>query len=395
MRECAASPGEPKRLALFSPSLEGGGAERVMVTLANGFAERSIRVTLLLAKCEGPFLSQVSPSVRVVDLNANRVRASVFGLARYLRQERPAALLSFQTHTNLIAIFARMLARVPLRLVVSERVSLTGLASHPLGPTDRALRKLIGLAYRFADVVTVVSEAMVGELKKVTGLGNDRIRFVPNPVVTPEVVELASEIPEHPFATEPGPPLIMAAGRLTPQKDYPTLLRAFALLRQNMEARLLILGEGPSRPDLEAMVEQLGLTSKVDLPGFRPNPFPYMKAASLYVLCSKFEGLPGALIQAMAVGTPVVSTDCPTGPAEILEYGRWGKLVPVGEAAALAAAMQETLRAKAHPDVARRAAYYSSDNAVSTYLDVLGLGADRKDGTPLASDRRMARAVLQ
>lgn len=375
MHRSAASSSPPKRLALFSPSLEGGGAERVMVTLANGFAERGIRVSLILAKCEGPFLSQVSSSVRIVDLDAKRVRASVFGLARYLRQERPTALLSFQTHTNLIAICARMLARVPFRLVVSERVSLAGLASHPLGTTDRMLRKLIGIAYRLADAVTVVSEAMVAELKKVTRLGDDRIHFVPNPVVTPDVRRLASETPVHRFAAEPGPPLILAAGRLTPQKDYPTLLRAFAHLRQNTRARLLILGEGPCRPELEALVEQLGLAADVDLPGFRPNPFPYMKAASLYVLCSRFEGLPGALIQAMSVGTAVVSTDCPTGPAEILEQGRWGKLVPVGDAAALAAAMRQALEDDAPPDVRRRAAYYSSDNSVSAYLDVLGLAA--------------------
>lgn len=360
-----------RRLALFSPSLNAGGAEQVMVTLANGFAQRGAEVTLLLACCEGPFLSQVDPSVRIVDLGAKRVRACIFRLARYLRHERPVALLSFQTHANVIAIFARLLASTGTRLVVSERSSFIGSGSQPVGYKNRVARLLTRIAYRGADVVTVVAEAMVEEVRASTGLSAERVVCVPNPIVTPAIHRLALEPVDHPFVGRPNQPLIVSAGRLAPEKDFPTLLRAFALVRQQIHAKLLILGEGESRPTLEALVRELGLGQDVDLPGFQVNPFPYLKAASLYVLSSKFEGLPGALIQAMSVGTPVVSTDCNTGPAEILENGRWGALVPVGDAEALSAAMLETLASGSNPDVASRAEYYGLDRSITAYLALL------------------------
>jgi glycosyltransferase involved in cell wall biosynthesis len=362
-----------KQLALFSPSLRAGGAEQVMVTLANGLAERGVRVTLLLARCEGPFLTQVDPAVRVVDLNAKKVSGSIFALARYLRRECPAALLSFQTHANLIAIAARSLARVPVRLVVSERSSLTGSGAQTMGFKNRVVRLLSRAGYRKADAISVVAEAMVDEVTRLARLPAGRVVCIPNPIITPAMPKLADEPTDHPFARRPGPPLIVSAGRLAPEKDFPTLLRAFAILRRQLEAKLLILGEGSSRSVLEALVRELELENDVDLPGFRPNPFPYLKSASLYVLSSKFEGLPGSLIQAMAVGTPVVSTDCRTGPAEILEGGRWGKLVPVGGTEALAAAMLETLESDTHPDVASRAQFYSLERAISGYSALLGL----------------------
>jgi glycosyltransferase involved in cell wall biosynthesis len=362
---------EVTEIALFSPSLGGGGAERVAVTLANAFAEKGLRVALVLAQAEGPYLANVSPAVRVVDLRAKRIRTSFLRLARFLRNDRPAALLTFQTHANLVAIAARSISRVPVRLIVSERVSMSGFGGHRIGGMDRMLRLLLRVAYRHADFVTVVAEAMVEELKAAARLPGERVVFIPNPVVTPDLTTLASEPPRHRFASASGPPLVLAVGRLAPQKDYTTLIEAFALLRRRADARLLILGEGPGRPALQSQIEQLGLAEHVDLPGFEANPFPYMKAASLYVLSSLFEGLPGALIQAMAVGTPVVSTDCPTGPAEILEGGRWGRLVPVGDAEALAAAMFETLQADTRPNVKLRASYYSPERAVSAHLALL------------------------
>ncbi|MGN6495791.1 MAG: glycosyltransferase [Tsuneonella sp.] len=359
-----------RELALFSPSLRAGGAEKVMVTLANGLAERGIRVTLLLASAEGEFLTQVDPAVRIVDLKAKRVAASLFALARFLRRHRPLALLSFQTHANLIAMAARGIARVPVRIVASERSSFTG-SQAALGLKSRLVRSLGRLLYRKADAVVVVSEAMVNEIRAAPGIIPERVVFIPNPIVSPALLRLAEEPLDHPFARPGGPPLVMAAGRLAGEKDFSTLLRAFALVRRRMEAKLLILGEGPDRSALEALVDELKLRDDVDLPGFRANPWPYMKAASVFVLSSRYEGLPGALIQAMAVGTPVVSTDCRTGPGEILERGRWGKLVPVGDADALAAAVVDTLTAASAPDVARRAEFYSLDRALAGYLAVL------------------------
>jgi glycosyltransferase involved in cell wall biosynthesis len=363
-----------QELALFSPSLRAGGAEQVMVTLANGLAARGIGVSLLLACCEGPFLSQVDPAVRVVDLKATRVRSSIMALARYLRRERPSALLSFQTHANLVAIAARSISGAPVRLVVSERSSFAGSEAQAISFKTRFVRLLARFAYRKADAVTVVAQAMVSEVTAATKLSSERVLFIPNPIVSPTLYKLAAEPADHPFTRQPGPPLIVSAGRLAPEKGFLTLVQAFASLRRQMEARLLILGEGPCRPALEDLVRELDLERDVGMPGFLANPFPSMKAASLYVLSSKFEGMPGALIQAMALGTPVVSTDCLTGPSEILEGGRWGKLVPVGNAVELAEAMRQSLTAQSVPDVASRAQYYSLDRAIAGYLEVLDPG---------------------
>jgi len=192
-----------------------------------------------------------------------------------------------------------------------------------------------------------------------------------NPVVTPSLKSLATAPVDHPWIGTNQPPLVLAVGRLTAQKDYPTLLRAFAKVRSRRNCRLIILGEGELRDSLEALTSQLGIADSVQLPGFADNPFAWMSKASLFVLSSAWEGLPNVLIQAMACGTPVVSTDCPSGPAEILENGKWGRLVPVGDEVALAEAMDRALEDKVFPDVAVRATYFSLDSALNEYYSAI------------------------
>ena len=321
------------RIAIFVPSLRGGGAERVMVTLANGFAERGHRVDLVLVQAEGPYLPEVCSAVRIVNLNKGRVLASLVPLARYLRRERPHAMVSALNHANIIAILARKLSGVPTRLVVSERNSLTGLQGTRTG---RRMLRLMRRFYPLADGVVAVSRAMAAELHEQLDIPLDRISAIPNPVDIDAIRAQARSVPDHPWLKSDQPPVILAVGRLEPQKDYPTLLEAFARVRKNNDARLVILGEGSLRAELEERIRHLGLQDVVDMPGFQSNPFGWMAACSVYVLSSRYEGFPNSLVQAMACGAKVVSTDCPTGPVEILEDGKWGRLVPVGDANALA-----------------------------------------------------------
>lgn len=361
----------PKKLSIYLPSLRGGGAERVMVTLANGFAARGHKVDLVLARAKGPYLVDVDQAVRVVDLNTGGVFKSLPGLVRYLRRERPDAMLSAMSHANVIALTARWLAGVPTRLVVSERASLEGVSKYYNSPRDRLIRQLMRWTYPCADGVTVVARAMIDDIAGELGVERSRIHAIYNPVVTPAIAQAANEVPGHPWFADGGPPVILGVGRLSAEKGFPALIKAFALLRQQRPARLLILGEGNDRLLLENLVQELGLMADIALPGFDPNPYAYMRLADLFVLSSRFEGLPGALIQAMACGTPVVSTDCPTGPAEILENGCWGRLVPVGDIAALTRAMVETMDENDHPDVRRRAADFDEKQAVTRYLEVM------------------------
>ena len=358
------------RVAVYLPSLRGGGAERVMVTLANGFAARGYAVDLVLATAEGPYLKDVDAAVRVVDLKARRVATSLPALVRYLRRERPVAMLAAMGHSNVIAVLARRLALVPTRVVVSER------ANFSISKANASWRgDLVGWfmrrAYPKAHGITAVSEGVADDLANALGLSRSSIEVIYNPVVTDTLLLRSREAPEHPWLEDGGGPVILSVGRLTIQKGFSTLIHAFARLRQAREARLIILGEGELRPDLEKLIADLGLDSDVVLPGFSGNPFTYMRLAKLFVLSSAWEGLPNVLIQAMACGTPVVSTDCPSGPAEILENGKWGRMVPVGDVDALAKAMAEALDEKEHPDVAARAAEFNVDRAVEGYLRVM------------------------
>lgn len=360
--------GEHCHLAILIPDLSGGGAERVMVTLANCFAANGHRVDLVLGRAVGTYMAEVAPGVRIVDLHSDRMLASVLPLVRYLRRERPKAMLSALNHVNIIAILARKLARVRTRLVISERNSLTSLGT---GKAGALISRLMGLCYPSADAVIAVTRAGASELVKAFGLPSRKVFAIPNPLDIDRAQALSAEPLSHPWFVPGARPVILAVGRLAPQKDFATLIEAFAQLRTHISARLVILGEGPQRAELERQVEASGLSGEVLLPGFQENPFAWMAASKLFVMSSRFEGFPNVLVQAMACGAPVVSTDCPTGPDEILEGGRWGRLVPVGDARALARAMADTLKDATPPDVGRRARAFQTDGVSRAYLSAM------------------------
>jgi glycosyltransferase involved in cell wall biosynthesis len=263
-----------------------------------------------------------------------------------------------------------------MRLAVSVRNQLSVATAHEQSLRGRALPWLARRFYPWADTVVAVSAGVADDLAECIGLSRARITVIPNPVVSDDLDALAGAAVEHPWLAPGQPPVLLAAGRLTAQKDFPTLLRAFARLVPRRDLRLVILGEGPDRAALMADIETLGLAERVDLPGFDDNPFRWMSRARLFLLSSAWEGLPGVLIQAMACGTPVVSTDCPSGPREVLDDGRFGPLVPVGNAQALAAAIEQTLDAPL-PAAAlqERAAQYRVAPVTRRYLAALGLAA--------------------
>jgi glycosyltransferase involved in cell wall biosynthesis len=358
---------------LFVPSLRGGGAERVMLELAHGFASRGIATDLVLPQAEGPYLSQVRPEVRLVDLQASRVLSSLPGLVGYLRRERPAALLATLTHASLVALWAKRLAQVETRVVVREANTLS--MGKGQSANQRLLPFLARRFYRWADEVVAVSEGVASDLTRTAKLSPERVHVLHNPIVTPELLALARADLDHPWFTAGAPPVVLAVGRLSRQKDFPTLLRAFAS-RRHRSARLMILGEGSERPGLEALVKSLGLTADVALPGFVENPFAYMARAGVFVLSSAWEGMPGVLIQALACGAPVVATDCESGPREVLQDGRVGRLVPVGDASALAQAIDSTLAEPRRPLPDGVLDRFTQDSAVTGYLRVLW-GSDR------------------
>jgi glycosyltransferase involved in cell wall biosynthesis len=238
-------------------------------------------------------------------------------------------------------------------------------------------RRLIPLfvrsLYPFADAVVGVSHGVAKDLSQLTGLPLERIRVIYNPVIFPSLQEKAQEAIDHPWFKPGEPPVILGVGRLEDQKDFPTLIRAFARVRQVRPARLMILGWGPDRPQLEALIQELELTKDVDLPGFTKNPFPYMRQAHVFALSSAWEGMSNVIVEALSVETQVVSTNCESGPAEILNNGKYGYLVPVGDSEALAEAILEVLAGKIKQIDLSWLDQFTLQVSARRYLDALGI----------------------
>lgn len=326
-----------QRIAIFLPNLGGGGAERALITLSGQLAVLGYKVDLVVGAEGGELADEVPGSVGVVKLGAERVARAWWPLLRYVRRSRPHALLSTLEHANVLVILLSPFMR-GTRVVIREANTAT-VDTGSTGLGGKALLAAMRAFYPAAPTVIAVSEGVASELKGRLGVPPEKIRVIANPVITPELFELAKQPLTDPWF-EDDVPVVLAVGRLVPQKGFDTLLDAFAGVKaRRPDARLLVLGEGPLRGDLERRVKELGLTGSVRLPGFIRNPFPYMANADVFVLSSRWEGLPNALIQAMAVGAPVVATDCRSGPDEILEGNRYGHLVPVDEPSSMSQAI--------------------------------------------------------
>jgi glycosyltransferase involved in cell wall biosynthesis len=369
------------RIACFFSTSGHSGVDRAARHLIPALARRGYRVDLLKVRRHGPDLGTPPAGVRVLDLGSRHTFACLPAVVRYLRRERPVAMLSDKDRVNRVALFARALARVPTRLVLRSGTTISiDLATR--GPLERWIQRTsMGRLYPLADQVIVPSTGVADDMAAYTGLAREHIRVVPPPVIAAELLETEPPRPDHPWLGQPGIPLILSAGELCGRKDFETLIRAFARLRAERPCRLMILGRGAARERLLALAQALGVGEDVALPGHVDDPYAYMAHADLFAFTSRWEGLGFVLIEALAVGTPVVSTDCPSGPSEILDGGRYGALVPVGDDSALAWAMGGTLDAPPGAALLRDAARpYEIEASTDAYLDAMGLppraGAD-------------------
>ncbi|MEA2080655.1 MAG: glycosyltransferase [Pseudomonadota bacterium] len=397
-----------QHIAVLLPSLAGGGAERSMLHLVRSFIERGRRVDLLLCRAKGPLLDGVPEAARIQALKpesalrgrlmaalANASPSGIRSLLRpvllpvktdadirhidslkhYLKDVRPDVLLSALTYTNLLALWAKQLSGVSVPVVVSERIALSVHMKNEgrhRGWRWRYLMPAVSHAYRSSNGIVAVSDSVARDLAEKAHIDRNSIKTIYNPVVDSAMLELADAPLEHPWFKAGAPPVVLAVGRLIAQKDFQTLIRAFAVLLRKRKARLVILGQGRQRTELESLAEELGIATDVDMPGFVSNPYQYMARASAFALTSLYEGLPGVLIQALACGCPVVSTDCPGGSAEILDHGKYGRLVPINNDTVLAAAMDSLLNEQTDKDMLRkRAALFSVAGATQRYLDYL------------------------
>jgi glycosyltransferase involved in cell wall biosynthesis len=343
----ASSETQKPLIAMFAPNLEGGGAERVLVNLTHGFCERGFPVDVVLSSATGAFLTELPRAVRVVDLGTRRMAFSVLALSKYLRQQRPRSVISFLDHANVVAICAGFIAGNQSKIIVSVHGMWPLTEDRPqYGWRTRVVTRFARHAYKRADAVVAVSNGVADSLAISIGIERGRISVVYNPVITPTFLHRSSEPGVHPWLNADEPPVIVGMGSLYPVKDFPTLLRAFAKARAQLPCRLMIMGEGVRRKELECLAEKLGVEQDVLLPGFIANPYPNLKRARVFVLSSIREGLGNVLIEALALGVPCIATCCKGGPSEILADGKYGLLIPVGDVDAMAAAIVSTLQ---HP----------------------------------------------
>jgi glycosyltransferase involved in cell wall biosynthesis len=386
----------PRNIAFFGYSLSGGGSQRRTLALARGVADRGHRVDLVVINLEGPLRSEVPDSVRLVELKpwllpgrsiigrkrGLELRFAIPALASYLRRTRPEVLLAAASHVIPTAIQAHRLARVPTALVLRVSNSIGETTERGAGRRPGSQLQRIRRLYPRADAIVAVSQSVAEGLEAAVEETRGRIETVYNPVWDSELIEKAAAPLDHPWFAPAAPPVILGVGRLSPQKDFPTLLRAFSHVRTQTMARLMILGgtrKAERREQLVELARQLGLGDDFALPGFVDNPLPYMARSAVFALSSIWEGLPGVLIEALASGCPVVSTDCPGGSREILENGRWGPLVKPRDPEALGTAILKLLEKRPPAQALRdRAAYFGVDRAVDGYLSVFEAAIARR-----------------
>jgi len=364
-----------QRIAVFISFSGNGGVERMIVNLCTGFSQRGYQVDLLLIKNNSDHLVHLPDDVNVIHLGAKHAYSSLWRLVKYLRRERPDALLSAKERANRVALLARKISGV--KIPVGVRLGTT--VSAALAGKNRLQRFLwfwpMKLTYRHADVIIPVSQGVADDVIKITGIDSNRVKVIHNPVISPRLFELSRQPLSHPEWFDGSIPTLAAAGRFTRQKDFFTLIRALKQINLEFPCRLVILGEeGGLREQYSALATELGIQHYLLMPGFVNNPYPVISHADCFVLSSLWEGSPNVLTEALALGVPVVSTDCPSGPAEILCDGYYGPLVPMGDAEAMAQAIIEVLHKPHSREFLQRASEaYTIDRSVNDYLKALRL----------------------
>jgi glycosyltransferase involved in cell wall biosynthesis len=404
---------QPVRIAFLLDNLSGGGAERVILNLASGFAAAGYVVDLLVCKMKGELSDRIPANVNLVELGAARrwrgvltaffvdpgcikpvlayfggttrlpgTFKSLAALIKYLKLRQPKALLSALPKSNIIAVMARRSCGVATRIAVGVHVNYSAqsrMAKKENEILDNYMLTLIRRYYQQADVVVAVSRGAEKDVRDYLGLPGEQVTSVYNPIATRDIPALCAAVPNHPWLRADGAPVILGIGRFAEQKNFPLLMDAFARVRQQRDVRLVLLGDNAAteiqrslRQALNDQARRLGVEADVDMPGFVENPFAYLSRAAVFVLSSDYEGFGNVLVEALLCGCQVVSTDCPSGPAEILGNGKYGELVPVGDAGKLADAICRTLDAPKEKDFLRsRGEEFSVEAAVNNYRRIL------------------------
>ncbi|MGA3023276.1 MAG: glycosyltransferase [Bryobacteraceae bacterium] len=369
----------PTHIAFLSSALGGGGAERVICTLASALSFEGYTVDVVLMKAEGVYVAELPGSVRIIDLGSVRASRSLAGVVRYLQRNKPAVLISAVVHANLTALAAQALAGVPTRTILTVHSLSSLLTEYRRGLKSSLLWRLERGMYRFASRIVAVSDAVRDDLEQNCGVRAGLITVIHNPINITAIRELAEEPIKDSWFGETQTPLVVAMGRLAPEKAFDRLILAFAVVRRRRDVRLAIAGEGPLRSRLDALVDELGLRESVHFTGFVANPYPVLAGAAVSVMASRSEGFGNVVVESLALGVPVIASEGSGGPVEILENGRFGTIVPREGVSSLAAAIERHLDTRSDAsDLMKKADQFSTAVAVERYMEVVDSVINRR-----------------
>lgn len=354
-------------LAIFTPTIEGG-VGRIIDRLAVALARKGYTIDIVTTHVRED--SMISPEVNIVNLDVSRTISALPKLIKYLRERKPKALMSVIYHANIIAWLAKKISGSLARMIMCEQVALVPALTRENFFIRAVLKLLVRLLYRLADKVITVSQNAASDLRSL-GVPSGNIEVIYNFVDLPDALRLADENVSHEWFSNKTMPVVLGVGRLEWQKDFRTLIQAFAIARKKHPARLVIIGDGPEKKELNDLINQLNLSEHIQLFGFTKNPFPYFKLSDVFVLSSRYEGMPLVLAEALALGLAVVSTDCPSGPREILKGGQLGKLVPVGDEKRLSEAIVQLLESPHQRVSTIDIKEYTLDFAVTKYEQII------------------------
>lgn len=365
-------PPRSKPICIFVPSFGEGGVERMLANLAEGFCSHGVFVDFLTDNPESPYLNNLPPQAVIRSLKEVHEENLTKVLKKYLLDERPSWLLSAKEKANKVALTARDLSGSNVRLAFRVGTTTSIKAGRHIFPKKWIKLLQFRKLYRRADLIIAVSRGVAEDVSQITGLHTGCIAVIPNPVVNRNLYALAEMPIEHGWFQRHETPILLGAGGFRRAKDFPALIHAFAMTRERISCKLVILGRGRQEKRMKETARKLGVSEDISLPGFISNPYPFMAQADVFILSSRWEGSPNVLTEALALGTPVVSTDCESGPREILEGGRYGRLVPVGDTKGLSEAILQTLSAPPDKDHLKRASHpYEVNNSAKAYLEAM------------------------
>jgi glycosyltransferase involved in cell wall biosynthesis len=353
--------------------MSDGGAERVTLNLVNNLARRySYDVELVLARAEGPFLSQVDDNVTVVDFGCSNTRSALFKLTKYIKEKRPIAVVSAMHHANVVALLANKLSwNYSTRVIATLHINLSVSLNNPTNVRGRYILPVVRATYRWAYKIIGVSNGVLDDFTSRVNIDRQKTAVIYNPGITSELKAKAKQSVSHRWFGEDAEPVVLAVGRLSKQKNFGLLIDSFECIKNQTSANLLILGEGDMRNELQDKIDRYNLVSRVELAGFVDNPYAFMAQAKVFVMSSLFEGLPTVLIEALYCGANLVSTDCPSGPYEILQGGKLGALVPMNNKEALGEALIDALRSPVSQSNIDGWRHFQVDAVADKYLQII------------------------